>query len=68
MTWSAVGENSKMIYFTADNPELVHQMLIEKYPSFKVNKLERYESRQSQVAQVLPEPIRIKKDQQGQPS
>lgn len=58
MTWSAIGEN----------PEVVHQWLLEEYPSFKVNKLERYESRQSQVAQVLPEPIRIKKDQPGQPS
>lgn len=65
MTWSAIGENSKKIYFTAENPELVHQWLLEEYPSFKVNKLERYESRKSQVAEVLPEPIKIKKDQQG---
>lgn len=65
MTWSAVGENSKKVYFTAENPELVHQMLIEKYPNFKVNKRDRYDGRQSQINQVLPEPIKIKKDQQG---
>lgn len=61
MTWSAVGENSKKIYFTADNPELVHQMLIEKYPNFRVNKKDPYDGRQSQINQILPEPIKIKK-------
>ena len=68
MTRSAVGENSKKIYFTAGNPELVHQGLLEKYPTFKVNKNNPYDGRQSQVNQVFPEAIRIKKDQQGQPS
>jgi len=68
MIWSAIGENTGKVYFTAENSELVHQGLLEKYPSFKVNEKDIYDGRQSQIPKVFPEAIRIKKDQQGQPS
>jgi len=66
--YQAVGESSGIIYFVAESLELVHQGLLKKYPSFKVNKKDIYDGRQSQITKVFPEAIRIKKDQQGRTS
>lgn len=58
--YEAIGEGSKEQYAIAETPELVHQRLLENYPSELPGKV-KYSQKTKMPAKVLPEPMRIRK-------
>lgn len=58
--YEAIGEGSKEQYVIAETPELVHQRLLENYPSELPGKVE-YSQKTRTPTKVLPEPMRIRK-------
>lgn len=55
--YSAVGYNSKHVYFKEESKELVCQKLLNRFPSYIETPDDRF--REKTVLQVLPEPMMI---------
>lgn len=55
--YSAVGHNSKHVYFREESKELVCQKLQSRFPNYIETPDDRY--REKTVLKVLPEPMMI---------
>lgn len=55
--YSAVGYNSKHVYFREESKELVCQKLLNRFPNYIETPDDR--NREKLVLQVLPEPMMI---------